>query len=119
MFRSFSVVCRHFSPRFFEKKTTFFFTNSKAGRARLYLRQSLPDIRLSLTWMILRNFPRIQKKTAGLFYIRRSSRFDLRSEQNAYHSAVPFVDDLFKRLLNLELCVLRHVHQFVGKPFPH
>ena len=43
----------------------------------------------------------------------------MRSEQNAYHSAVPFVDDLFKRLLNLELCVLRHVHQFVGKPFPH
>lgn len=67
MFRSFSAVCRHFSPRFFEKKTTFFFTNSKAGRARLYLRQSLPGIRLSLTWMILRNFPRIKKRPPVCF----------------------------------------------------
>lgn len=31
MFRSFSTIRQHFSPRFFEKKTTFFFTNSKAG----------------------------------------------------------------------------------------
>lgn len=31
MFRSFSAIRQHFSPRFFEKKTTFFFTNSKAG----------------------------------------------------------------------------------------
>lgn len=68
MFLSFSVLRRHFPPRFFEKKTTFFFTNSKAGRARLYLRQSLPDIRLSLTWMILRNFPRIKKDRRSVLH---------------------------------------------------
>ena len=68
MFRSFSAVCRHFLPRFFEKKTTFFFTNSKAGQARLYLRQSLPGIRLSLTWMILRNFPRIKKDRRSVLH---------------------------------------------------
>jgi len=68
MFRSFSAVRRHFPPRFFEKKTTFFFTNSKADRARLYLRRGLSSIRLSLTRMFLHNFPHIKKDRRSVLH---------------------------------------------------
>ena len=68
MFRSFSAFRQHFSQRFFEKKTTFFFTNSKAGRSRLQLRQSLQSIRLSLTRTIPHNFPRIKKDRRSVLY---------------------------------------------------
>lgn len=67
MFRSFSAFRQHFSQRFFEKKTTFFFTNSKAGRSRLQLRQSLQSIKLLLSRTIPRNFPHIKKRPPVCF----------------------------------------------------
>lgn len=53
------------------------------------------------------------KKTAGLFYRLGGTLYDP-SQQDADHPAVSFIDDFFQRLLNLELRILRHVHQFVG-----
>ena len=40
-----------------------------------------------------------------------------RLQQNANHSAVSFVDDFFKCLLNFKLGIFRHVHQLIGQPF--
>ena len=39
------------------------------------------------------------------------------SQQNTNHSAISFVDDFFKRLLNFKLSIFRHVHQLIGQPF--
>ena len=55
-----------------------------------------------------------KKDRRSVLQARRNSIRFFPSQQDADHPAVSFIDDFFQRLLNLELRILRHVHQFVG-----